>query len=258
MKTRSIVAALACCLLPAGAWADTLTLRSGTRYTGTMVSASGNVISFRTDSGARRTFAVRDVARIEFEAPASSSGMLNGAPPASAAGLMVPAGAEISVRTNQAIDSETATTGRTYSAEIEKDVLNDAGAVVIPRGADAELVIREVSEGGAFGGPQLVLDLNTVSIGGRRYLVSASDVERSSDRGIGANRRTATMVGGGAALGTLLGAIAGGGKGAALGALAGAAAGGAVQVLTKGKEVRVPAETVLTFRVEQPLRLERS
>ena len=64
-------------------------------------------------------------------------------------------------------------------------------------------------------------------------------------RGIGANRRTATMVGGGAALGTLLGAIAGGGKGAAIGAVAGAVAGGAAQVLTRGKEVNVPAETEL-------------
>jgi len=64
------------------------------------------------------------------------------------------------------------------------------------------------------------------------------------------------MVGGGALLGTLLGAIAGGGKGAAIGLLAGAAAGGTAQVLTKGREVRVPAETVLTFRLDQPLNLE--
>ena len=56
-------------------------------------------------------------------------------------------------------------------------------------------------------------------------------------------------------LGTLLGAIAGGGKGAAIGAIAGAAAGGGAQVLTKGHEIRVPAETVLNFRLEEPLHL---
>jgi outer membrane lipoprotein SlyB len=66
------------------------------------------------------------------------------------------------------------------------------------------------------------------------------------------------MVGGGAVLGTLLGAIAGGGKGAAIGAVAGAAAGGTAQVLTRGKEVRVPAETELTFRLEQSVRLRPS
>ena len=64
------------------------------------------------------------------------------------------------------------------------------------------------------------------------------------------------MVGGGAVLGTLLGAIAGGGKGAAIGAVAGAATGAGVQVLTRGKEVRVPAETVLNFRLDQPLYLQ--
>jgi outer membrane lipoprotein SlyB len=93
-------------------------------------------------------------------------------------------------------------------------------------------------------------------VNGIRYLVTTQDVQRSSDSGLGANRRTATMVGGGAALGTLLGAIAGGGKGAAIGAVAGAAAGGTAQVLTRGKTVKVPAETELTFRLDQPLQLQ--
>lgn len=74
--------------------------------------------------------------------------------------------------------------------------------------------------------------------------------------GPGANRRTAKWVGGGAALGTLIGAIAGGGKGAAIGAAVGAAGGATTQVLTKGSEVKVPAETMLTFQLDQPLRLE--
>jgi outer membrane lipoprotein SlyB len=86
-------------------------------------------------------------------------------------------------------------------------------------------------------------------------MVSTEDLSRSNSQGIGKNKRTAEMVGGGAALGTLLGAIAGGGKGAAIGAIAGAAAGGGVQVLTKGHEIRVPAETVLNFRLDQPLHL---
>ena len=76
-----------------------------------------------------------------------------------------------------------------------------------------------------------------------------------SGEGIGKNRRTAEMVGGGAALGTLLGAIAGGGKGAAIGAVAGAATGGTAQVLTKGKEVNSPAKTVLKFKLDRPLHL---
>jgi hypothetical protein len=69
---------------------------------------------------------------------------------------------------------------------------------------------------------------------------------------LGANERTARNVGGGAALGAVIGAIAGGGSGAAVGAAIGAAGGAAAQVLTRGESVHVPAETLLTFRLERP------
>jgi hypothetical protein len=169
---------------------------------------------------------------------------------------VVPAGTEFSVRTNEVIDSSTATEGRTYSATVARDVVDSNGTVLIPRGSDAQLVIRNVSQGGTISGPELSLDVQSVTVGGRRYLVSTQDVQQGSQEGIGKNRRTAEMVGGGAALGTLLGAIAGGGKGAVIGAIAGAAAGGAAQVLTKGKQISVPAETLLTFRLDQPIRLQ--
>ncbi len=61
------------------------------------------------------------------------------------------------------------------------------------------------------------------------------------------------MAGGGAALGAIIGAIAGGGKGAAVGAATGAAAGTGVQILTKGETLKVPAETILEFKLESPL-----
>jgi outer membrane lipoprotein SlyB len=139
---------------------------------------------------------------------------------------------------------------------VDREVTDSSGRVVIPRGSDAELVIRSMSSGGTTSSPELALDLQSVMVNGRGYLVSTADVERSGREGIGKNRRTAEMVGGGAVLGTLLGAIAGGGKGAAIGAIAGAAAGGTAQVLTKGKEVKVPAETLLTFRLDEPVRLQ--
>ena len=64
------------------------------------------------------------------------------------------------------------------------------------------------------------------------------------------------MTGGGALLGTLIGAVAGGGKGAAIGAAVGGAAGATTQVMTRGHEVKVPAESVLTFKLETPLTLQ--
>src|SRR5690606_18834173 len=100
----------------------------------------------------------------------------------------------------------------------------------------------------------LALGMRTVTVGGATYLVVSEEITKTG--GLGRNRKTAAMVGGGAALGTLLGAVTGGGKGAVLGGLAGAAAGAAVQVLTQGKEVRVPAESVLRFRIDEPIVLQ--
>ena len=172
--------------------------------------------------------------------------------------VTVPAGTAISVRTNEAVDSRNASEGQTYSAVVVDDVKASSGEILIPKNSDAQLVIRKVATGGTTGSPELTLDLNSVSVNGRNYIVSTADVSKKGNSGIGKNKRTAEMVGGGAVLGTLLGAIAGGGKGAVIGAVAGAAAGGTAQVLTKGKEVKVPAETVLKFQLDQPVTLTAS
>ena len=73
--------------------------------------------------------------------------------------------------------------------------------------------------------------------------------------GVGKNRRTAEFTGGGAAIGAIIGAIAGGGKGAAIGAASGAGAGAGTQIVTKGGAIRIPAETILTFKLEAPLQI---
>jgi hypothetical protein len=169
--------------------------------------------------------------------------------------VVLPTGTEIAIQTNEAIDSQNARVGQTFNAQVAQDVMGRAGEVQIPKGSDATLVIRQVSSGGTVSSPEVALDLNSLTVGGRRYVVKTGEVQQSGNEGIGKNKRTAEMVGGGAALGTLLGAIAGGGKGAAVGAAAGAAVGGTAQVLTKGKEVKVPAETVLKFKLDRPLHL---
>ena len=169
--------------------------------------------------------------------------------------MTVPSGTQIAVRTDEAIDSQNASEGQTFPATVLQDVAGGAGELLIPKDSRAQLVIRESTAGSTTGSPQLVLDLNSISVNGRSYRVSTEDVTQTSKAGIGKNRRTAEMVGGGAVLGTLLGAIAGGGKGAAIGAAAGAAAGGTAQVLTKGKQVKVPAETILRFQLDRPIHL---
>jgi hypothetical protein len=249
-------------ILPLGLSAERLTLRDGTSYNGRFISGNSQEITFQDDTGVRRQFNLNQIQNLSFDTlstPANDRFSMRGADRRDNTGLVtLPAGTQISVRTDQEIQSENAQPGATYPARITEDITDTNGAVAIPRGAQASLVIRDMREGDTLKGGNFVLDLDSLQINNRRYMVSTTDMERGNSQGIGANRRTAEMVGGGAALGTLLGAIAGGGKGAAIGAIAGAAAGGGVQVLTKGDKIRVPAETVLNFRLDQPLTLREA
>ncbi len=242
------------CLTASAALADTIVLRDGTSHNGTYVSGTERSIVFRDNRGVQREFDIRDIRTLEFN-PAGRTAQ-NGAALSQEQGRILPSGTELVVRTNETIDSNTTSEGRVYSATIQQDVRDNSGNTVVPRGSEAELMIQRVDTGGRVGSAELALGLRSLQIGAQRYLVTTSTVERSGGEGIGRNPRTAKMVGGGALLGTLVGAIAGGGKGALIGAIAGAAAGGTAQVLTRGKEVRIPAETVLTFRLDEPVRLQ--
>jgi hypothetical protein len=169
----------------------------------------------------------------------------------------IPAGTELTIRTNENINATPQDVGRTYSAEISKDIMGGNGQVLVPRGSPAELTIAKVGTSTmGVGSNEAALALRSVTVNGRSYQVQSATQQASGNRGIGANKRTAEMTGGGALLGTVIGAIAGGGKGALIGAVVGGAGGAAAQVLTRGKEVKVPAESVLTFKLDQPLTLQ--
>lgn len=168
----------------------------------------------------------------------------------------IPSGTQIAVRTDEAIkaDATGAAASQVYRGTVSEDVVDSVGKILIPKGSPAQLALVKESSS------SLALDLRSISVNGRRYVVEAGDVAAASNKrgGIGANKRTGEFVGGGAVAGTLIGALAGGGKGAAIGALAGGAAGAGAQVLTRGKNLNVPAETILKFRLEQSLALQRS
>ena len=160
----------------------------------------------------------------------------------------------LKIRTTDAIDVKTAD-GLIYTGTVDEDVLDRNGEVAIPEGSTAELMARK-------SGNEMTLDLESVTVNGQRYAVLAdqSTVGTTGQLGagartIGANKDTAVYVGGGALLGTIIGAIAGGGKGAAIGAAVGAAGGAGAQIVTKGKSVYLPAESLVTFRVAQRLNI---
>lgn len=230
--------------------ADTLVLKDGTSVSGTLVSATATTVSFKDAHGVLHQYKKTQVASLEFSAAKTITPARAVAPRQLE---VLPVGTELAIRTNENIDSKVAKENQVFSAEFAQDVVGASGAVIIPKGSPAELIIRKVSTGSITGSPEMMLDVQAIKVSGHRYLISTADLEQKSDTGIGMNKRTAEMVGGGAAVGTVLGAVLGGGKGAAIGAVTGTAAGAGAQVLLKGKEVKVPAETILKFKLDQPL-----
>jgi hypothetical protein len=257
----------------------TLVLKNGNTLVGTVTKSDSSSITFQASNGAMSTYPISQVASVYYgpgagaapaapqqsaaaPAPANPAAQNPSSPEPSAAPpdqqytpaetfRTISRGKVIAVRTDQTINARDAAPGQTYSGVIVRDIFDTDGQVAIPRGAKATLVIREArAKGRVEGRSELALDVGAVNIDGRRYRLETSDFVEKGREGLGANRRTAKFAGGGALLGTILGAVAGGGRGAAIGAFSGAAAGAGTQSLTRGKNVRIPAETVLNFRLE--------
>jgi hypothetical protein len=226
------------------ATSDTVTLRNGKSYMGHFTGA--DPIGFTGAEGIQYQFPVHDIESLVF----NNAGQVA---PVPVHAKVIPFGTDIVVRTDEAIDSKSTQTGQLYRATITESVPDAAGGVAIPAGTSAQMLIRQVTTGGAVHSPELVLDLYSVTVDGKQYSVVTSNVDENSGRGVGKNRRTGEFLGGGAAIGALMGGIFGGGRGAGIGALSGAGGGALTQVFTRGKEVRVPAESVLRFRLERQL-----
>jgi hypothetical protein len=156
----------------------------------------------------------------------------------------VPAGTKISVVTDQSVSSKTAKIGQTIAGTVSRDVTS-GGKVVIPKGSTARLTVSSVQASGRLSTPaKLYLRLRSVAVAGKTYTVATSSSGRTEG---GKGKRDAGFIGGGAAGGAVIGALAGGGKGAAIGAAAGAGAGTAGAAATGKKDIEYPAETRLMF-----------
>lgn len=169
------------------------------------------------------------------------------APPPPAAQLTIPAGTRLRVRLDQDLGSKISQPGETFAATMADAVVVD-GQTVIPRDARVEGTVIDAKALGHFkGGALLELRLERVRTNWGSYPVATSTMERA-ERGKG--KRTGIFAGGGGAFGAIVGGLAGGGKGALIGGLAGAGAGAAGSAMTGNKEIFLPAETLLTFRLE--------
>ena len=163
--------------------------------------------------------------------------------------VTLPAGTRLLVRMIDSVDSSKNHVGDRFHASLETDLVSDE-IVVARKGTDLYGRLAEAKEAGHISSSaDLKLELTDMVINGQNYPIITGEYEV---KGKGRGGDTAKKVGGGAVLGAIIGAIAGGGQGAAIGAGVGAGAGGAVQIMTRGQKVRVPSETLLEFRLEQP------
>lgn len=167
--------------------------------------------------------------------------------------VVVPAGTTLTVRLGQSLGSKLSTSGQSFTASLASPV-EVGGKAVIPSGAEAHGVVTDAKPLGRFkGGAVLQIRLNSITVAGAEHSIETSAVTRAEK---GKGKRTAVMAGGGAAVGALIGGLAGGGKGAAIGALAGGGAGTAGAAYTGNKDIVLPAESAVTFKLEAPLELK--
>jgi hypothetical protein len=163
--------------------------------------------------------------------------------------VTIPAGQSLLVRMIDEVDSSKNHIGDVFHASLETDLYINS-SLIARKGTDVYGRLAEAQEAGHFSGSaELQLELIRIVIDGHDYPLVSSDYNL---KGQGRGSDTAKKVGGGAVVGAIIGAIAGGGKGAAIGAGAGSAVGAGVQVFTRGKQVKVPSETLLEFRLQQP------
>lgn len=166
--------------------------------------------------------------------------------------ITVPAGTRILIRTVDSIDSSKQKAGFRFTATLETN-LQAEDRVVAPRGTTVYGRLAQASSAGRMkGSSELTLELTDIVINGTAYPLLTSTYEV---KGKGEGGNTAKKVVGGAGLGALIGGLAGGGKGAGIGAAAGAAGGTAIAASKKGQQLQIPSETLLEFRLEQPVAL---
>jgi predicted Ser/Thr protein kinase len=264
-EKKIIAASLGLALMLVGAWAA---LRTHAKATGTAlptaagnggisIPSSGATLQVLKEGGPPALPDNQDGKGGTHPGGSGNTGLSNPketAPQSAAAQLAIPAGTPLMIRMIDSIDTSRDRAGQSFAASIDSPVVV-RGRVVIPRGANARVLLANASQAGHIEGRSAVrLQLISVSIHGAAYPVrSSSYVRQGSSRG----KRSAAIIGGGAALGAAIGGIFGRKKGAAGGAVAGAGAGTGAQLMTKAEVITVPSETRIDFILHSPIVFSR-
>jgi hypothetical protein len=167
--------------------------------------------------------------------------------------VIVPSGTVLTIRLGETLGSKASQAGQAFTGTVATAVDVD-GKNAIPSGSTATGTVTQAAPLGRFkGGAVLAIKLTSINIDGKEHDIKTTSFARTAK---GKGKRTATFIGGGAGLGALIGGLAGGGKGAAIGALAGAGAGTAGTAYTGNKDIVIPAESAISFKLDEPLELK--
>lgn len=254
--SRKLVLVTALGLAVSIARADSLELKNGSLIIGKFAGATDSEISFQVGSAVQK-YDVAEISSLRFDPETSTMNESAIAGPnqrgtvAAARAPMfvtVPAGTRISVRTIDRIDSSKNHPGDRFEASLEQSLTID-GNVVVAKGADVYGRLTESNKSGTFTGrSELQLELTGIAVNGQTVPLVTGEYELTGkSRGASTAKRTI----GGAAVGSIIGALAGGGRGAGIGALAGGGAGAGSEIITKGDQVKIPSETLLDFTLRQ-------
>jgi hypothetical protein len=185
---------------------------------------------------------------------ASAQPAPGGPPVVKPAEVNIPAGTTLSIRINQRISVKTTPAGSSFDGTLAEAYTDDNGHVILPRGTPVEGVVDASHKRGHFKGASILeLRLTALNLNGQRYPLRTHDLTETKK---GKGKRSAAMIGGGTGLGMLIGGVASGGTGLLIGGLAGGGAGTAAAGMTGNRDLDIPAESVVHFRLAEDLTLQ--
>ena len=171
------------------------------------------------------------------------------AAPAAPTYRTIPAGSRVAVTVTQTLSASHNEVGDSFTGVLAEP-LQAGGEAALARGTRVQGTVVAAKGRGRFKGAG-ALGIQLTSIGGVQ--VSTSEYEKEQQ---GRGKRSTGFIGGGAGLGAIIGGLAGGGKGAAIGALAGAGGGTAAAAYSGNRDVVIPSESLVVFRLTSPLRVK--
>jgi len=170
--------------------------------------------------------------------------------------VSIPAGTGLAVRVDQRISVKTSHAGDTFTGEIVEPITASDGSLLVPKLSRVKGLVAAAHKRGHFKGASfLELRLTSLTLNGTEYPLKTRDLTQTKK---GKGKRSTAMIAGGSGLGMVIGGVASGGVGLLIGGLAGGGAGTAAAGLTGNRDIDIPAESIVHFKLADDLVVQES